>query len=60
MDNNIICSICNKKLSEVSNMFRLSNKDCVCSKKCLFEYSWRYFAIETIKGRPLLKNENNN
>ena len=60
MDNNIICSICNKSLSDVSNMFRLSNRDIICSKKCLFIYSWRYFDIQTIKGRTLiLKNKVN-
>ena len=58
MDNTIICSICNKSLSDVSNMFKLSNGDIICSKKCLFKYSWGYFDIETIKGRPLiLKNK---
>ena len=54
MDNTIICSICNKSLSDVSNMFKLCNRDFICSKKCLFIYSWKYFDIETIKGRPLI------
>ena len=54
MNETIIRCICDKQLSEVSNMFKLSNGDYVCSKKCLFKYSWRYFAIQIIKGRSLI------